>query len=330
MIDFESPMVFLLLLLIPLLFLLRKFKIFKRVSFPVVLSDWNGKSFVWKDKTLRLLSFFAKFLIIVAVTLVVIALANPYKSIQEKQYTSLGTDVIFVIDTSPSMAVKDIDGNTRLSVALDTIGKIAGENSGSRFGAVSLGSEAALIVPPTPDFSVFQNRLSQINIGEMGNGSAIGVGLSTAVYHLSKSSAPKKCIILLTDGENNAGDIHPETAAKLAGENQISLYVVGIGTKGTVPIEYVDPKTQKLYTGYLDSSFDAASLKKLANIGNGNYFETSSVEGLLSILKAVSKEESVIQNYSYKITTIYLYRQFLIGAIVLFAVAFLLRRICGD
>lgn len=330
MIEFENPFVFLLLCFIPLLYVLRKLKIFKQISFPVVLGDWNGKFFNWKDKPLRFFSAVAKTLIIIGCIFSVAALANPYKTKQEKQFTSLGTDIIFVLDTSPSMAARDIDNNRRIDVAKDTISKIALENSGWRFGVVALGSQSALIVPPTSNLQIFNSRIKDIEIGTLGNGSAIGNGLSTALFHLSTSSAPKKCVVLLTDGENNAGDIHPETAAKLAGENNITLYVVGIGTKGIVPIEYYDIQTKKKYSGMLDSNYDSTSLKKIASIGKGHYFETSSVAGLIQILTNVSMEESVVQNYSYKISTEYIYKDFLLVAIILFGLAFILRRFCGE
>lgn len=330
MIEFENPLFFLILLLIPLLYLLRKLKIFKQFSFPVVLGDWNGKFFAWGDRPLKFLSVIAKILIVVACIFTVAALANPFKTKQEKQFTSLGTDIVFVIDTSPSMAAKDMDSNRRIDVAKKSISSIAMENNGWRFGAVLFGSQSALLVPPTHNISLFSEKISEVAIGKFGNGSAIGNGLSTAIYHLSTSSAPKKCIVLFTDGENNAGDIHPETAAKLAAENNITLYVVGIGTKGSVPIEYYDAQTKKMYSGMLESNFDPAPLKKIANIGNGHYFETASIEGLQQILRNVSREESVIQNYSYKISTEYIYKDFLLVAIILFSVAFILRRFCGD
>lgn len=330
MIEFENPFVFLLLILIPLLFILRKLKIFKQISFPLVLADWNGKSFVWKDKPLRFLSAIAKTLIVIACVFVIMALANPYKIKQEKQFTSLGTDLVFVVDTSPSMAAKDMDNSRRIDAAKIAISKIAEENSGWRFGVVALGSQSALIVPPTSNMSLFNSKVSQIEIGTLGVGSAIGNGLSTAIYHLSTSSAPKKCVVLLTDGENNAGDIHPETAAKLAAENDVTVYVIGIGTKGTVQIEYYDYQTNKTYSGMMESNFDPSSLKKIALIGKGHYFETTSLDGLQQILKNVSRDESVVQNYSYRISTEYVYKDFLLVAIILFAVAFVIRRFCGE
>lgn len=325
--HFQNPAAFLLLLLIPLLFILRKLKIFHRISFPVVLSDWQGNHFVWKGRSQIILSVLAKILLGIGFILGVIAFADPVISHQEKVYTSLGTDVIFVVDTSPSMAAKDINGTMRLDAAKNAITTLSQVHDGYRYGIVGLGSNASVMVPPTSDSSYFAQKLGTLTVGSFGNGSAIGDGVSTAVCHLVSSSAPKKCIILLTDGENNAGEIHPETAAKLSSENQIPLYIVGIGSKGTVPIEYTDPITGKQYSGYLDSDFNSASLKKMANIGGGRYFEVRTIDELSATLNTVAKIESVQQSFTYKTVNKTYYKNFIFAAIILFVIAWVIKRI---
>ena len=325
--DFENPAAFLLLLLIPLLFILRKFKIFKQLSFTVVLSDWQGHSFEWKGKSQKFLSALARLFFTCGFILCVTAYADPVISNQEKVYTSLGTDIIFVVDTSPSMSAKDMDGIMRLEAAKNTILRLSTENYGSRLGLVALGSNAAVLTPPTNDRSFFIRQLNQLTSGAFGNGSAIGDGLSTAVCHLASSTAPKKCIVLFTDGENNAGEINPETAAQLAADNSITVYVVGIGSKGKVPIEYTDPVTGKLYSGYLDSNYNPGSLKKIAGIGNGRYFEAQSIEELDSTLQTVSKYEAVNQSYTYRTVGKSYYQQFITAALILFCLAWFIRRI---
>ncbi len=327
MISFENPAAFILLLLIPLLYILRFIRIFNQITFPAVLSDWDGHSFEWKGKTQKFLSVLAGIFFTAGYLISVAALAAPVISNQEKVYTSLGTDIVFVIDTSPSMSAKDMDNGQRLEAAKNAIYSLSGKNDGSRYGLVALGSNAAVLVPPTNDHNFFIERLSKISAGNFGNGSAIGDGLSTAVCHLVSSSAPKKCIVLLTDGENNAGEIHPETAAQLAADNNITIYVVGIGSKGKVPIEYTDPATGKLYSGYLDSNFNPASLKKIAAISGGRYFEAQTLDELSGILSTVSKTESISQNYTSRTVNKLFYQQFLSTAIVLFILAWFIRRI---
>ena len=264
---------------------------------------------------------------ILAFLISVCALAAPVISNQEKVYTSLGTDIVFVLDTSPSMSAKDVDGGQRLEAAKNAIYMLSNKNDGSRYGLVGLGSSAAVLVPPTSDQTFFSERLSQITAGSFGNGSAIGDGLSTAVCHLVSSSAQKKCIVLLTDGENNAGEIHPETAAQLAADNKITIYVVGIGSKGKVPIEYTDPVTGRLYSGYLDSNFNPASLKKISDIANGRYFEALTLNELSDILTTVSKTEAVSQTFTYRTVNHLYYKKFLSAAILLFILAWFIKRV---
>lgn len=323
--NFTNPAAFLFLIIIPLLFILRKLKVFNKMTFPAVLEDWEGRHFEWNNKTQKIFSTLARVLRWIGFILVIIAFADPVYSLREKVYTSLGTDVVFVVDTSPSMAAKDVNGSTRLNAAKNAINTLSQNNSGCRFGIVTLGSNASVLVPPTSDIDSFSERLSTISVGALGSGSAIGDGISTAVCHLVSSTAPKKCIILLTDGENNAGEIHPETAAKIAAENQISIYVVGIGSKGTVPIEYTDPITGKQYSGYLDSDFNSASLKRISSIGKGRYFEVKSIEELSATLETVAKMETVSQSYTYRTFNKTYYQKFLLIAIIILSIACLIK-----
>ena len=327
MTNFENPAAFFLLLLIPFLYILRYLKIFNRITFPAVLADWEGHHFEWKGRPQKFLSALASIFFTTGFLISVGALAAPVISNQEKVYTSLGTDIVFVLDTSPSMSAKDVDGIQRLEAAKNSIYLLTGKNDGSRYGLVGLGSNAAVLVPPTSNLTFFSERLSQITAGSFGNGSAIGDGLSTAVCHLVSSSAQKKCIVLLTDGENNAGEIHPETAAQLAAENNITIYVVGIGSKGKVPIEYTDPVTKRLYSGYLDSNFNPASLKKISDIAGGKYFEAVTVNELSDVLSTVSKTEAVSQTFTYRTVNHLYYQKFLSVAIMLFLLAWFIRRI---
>ena len=327
MTNFENPAAFFLLILIPALYILRYLKIFNRITFPAVLADWEGYHFEWKGHPQKFLSVLANIFFTTGFLISIAALAAPVLSNQEKVYTSLGTDIVFVVDTSPSMSAKDVDGGQRIDAAKNAIYLLSSKNDGCRYGLVGLGSNAAVLVPPTSDFTFFSERLSQITAGSFGNGSAIGDGLSTAVCHLVSSSAQKKCIVLLTDGENNAGEIHPETAAQLAADNDITIYVVGIGSKGKVPIEYTDPVTKRLYSGYLDSNFNPASLKKISEIAGGKYFEALTLNELSEILNSVSKEEAVSQTFTYRTVTRLYYQKFLSVAIILFMLAWFIRRI---
>lgn len=325
--DFQNPAAFLLLIMIPLLFIFRKAGIFSRPSFIVTLSDWNGKNFQWCKPARRFASVLSKALVIAGYVIVVVAFSEPILYRQERVYTSRGTDIVFVVDISPSMAAKDMGSFTRLETAKTSIKKLVESNPGATFGVVAMGEDAAIIIPPTIDQKIFAERLDSISIGQLGNGTAIGTGVATAVFHLAGSAAPKKCIVLLTDGENNSGAIHPETAAELAKRNNVALYVLGIGTNGSVPLEYTDPVTGKNYSGYLNSSYSEEALRKLAVAGEGRFFEIKSLNDFNLALSMIVNSQSVVQTYHSKTVSCDYYDKLLFAAGILFVLSWCVKRI---
>ncbi|MGL4982081.1 MAG: VWA domain-containing protein [Treponemataceae bacterium] len=323
---FEYPLYFALFLLFPLYFILRFFKIFARFKLPLTLSDWQGHAFHYKNILLQISQVLSRVCVFFAFSCLIISLANPIIVHNEKIFTSKGTDILFVLDTSPSMGAKDIDALRRIDAAKNAIQKIILDARGNAFGLVSMASQAALVVPLTLDHNYFFQRLNEIYLGSLGDGTALGTGLSVALYHLEKSTAPKKVIILLTDGENNAGSISPLTAARLIGENNIALYVLGLGTKGNVPIEYFDTTSAKMYSGYLSSSFDERELYHLARVGNGEYFSTETLANLTGLLQNISDKQSVAQKYYNKATHTFLYYYFAIASLTFFLLAWIFSR----
>ena len=327
MLTFEHPQSFLWLLLIPLYFILKKLGILSSISFPLVLSDWKGKTFEWKHFGLNIISILAKVFFGLGFVLVCASLANPLISHQEKVYTSRGTEIIFVVDTSPSMAALDIGTSNRLNAAKQSVEVITKANSGAAYGLVAMASETVLLVPPTMDQTIFLEQLTSLQVGNFGDGTAIGTGITTAVYHLVNSKAPKKCIVLLSDGENNAGSIHPLTAANIAAENNIAIYTLAIGTKGSVPVEYVDPKTNKKYSGYLESGFDTTQLIEIASKTDGAFYFVENLNILSQTLESITKKESVIQTYQLKNVTRSYHSVLLFAGIISIILAWFLRRV---
>ncbi|MBP3708782.1 MAG: VWA domain-containing protein [Treponema sp.] len=325
--DFQNPAAFLFLLLVPALYVARSFKLFSGISFPITLSDWGGKTFEWKGRFRSFASYVSRVFAIAGFIAGVTALADPVSYHQERIYTSRGTDIIFVVDTSPSMAASDMANATRLDEARRSIRMLADSVGGMSFGLVAMAREAAVIVPPTPDRNAFLAQLDALAVGNLGDGSAIGTGLSTAVYHLASSSAPKKCIVLVTDGENNAGSIHPETAAELAKKNDILVYVLGIGTRGTVPLNYVDPKTGRVYSGYLQSEFDPVPLQRIAAVSGGRYYSVQSAGDLSNVLSSIGREVNVAQTYHLRTESTHRYDKLIVIAAALFIFAWLMCRI---
>lgn len=327
MLDFENPAAFVFLLFIPVLYILRHFKFFVPISFPLILADWNGSEFKWNKKSRNFFSLVSRVLIAASYVCVVIAFADPVIHHQEKVYNSRGSDILFVVDVSPSMAAIDIGGKSRIKAAQEAILTIAKENQGNSIGLVEMAKNAAVVVPPTMDRKVFYDKLQNLAVGEMGDGTALGIGISCAVLHLESSTAPKKSIVLITDGENNAGSVHPNTAARMAKSNGISLYILGLGTTGSVPLEYVDPNTGKIHSGYLNSQYDAEALNKIALEGDGKFYEVTSMNSLSQVLSSINKNETVVQNYQIKNVDSTYYREFLYIAVILIVVSWLIKRL---
>jgi Ca-activated chloride channel family protein len=121
------------------------------------------------------------------------------------------------------------------------------------------------------------------------------MGLAVAAFHLEKSTAPRRAAVLLTDGENNAGAIHPQTAASMLKDLGVSLWIIGIGSGGEVPIDYVDPHTRIRRTGLFDSRFDAESLRRISLAGEGTYIAAPSAEALTAAFERLDDRELVVR-----------------------------------
>jgi Ca-activated chloride channel family protein len=205
------------------------------------------------------------------VLLLFAAAAGPRLVTTELVWLDRGADILFVLDTSPSMAGLDMDGRNRFDAARDMVLDFANDRPADAIGLVAVGNEASLLLPPTVDRPILYSRLDTLRIGEMGDGTALGLGLAVAALHIRGSAAPRRAVVLITDGENNAGAVHPETAAEALLASGASLWVIGVGSSGEVPIDYVDPVLKVRRTGSFDSRFDPENLRAIARKGGGTF-----------------------------------------------------------
>jgi Ca-activated chloride channel family protein len=214
---------------------------------------------------------------IAAVPLILVAIANPMEVTTVPVYKERGADITFILDISPSMAVLDINSAggqiSRFEAARLLILSFVDDHPAAAIGLVAVGEESALLVPPTIDHTLFRDRLQSLRIGELGDGTALGMGLSLAAYYLHDSLAPLRACVLVTDGENNAGPVHPETAAEAIAAAGVSLFVIGIGSGGETILDYVDPQTNRHRRGLYDSRYDTESLARIAEKGEGIFLE---------------------------------------------------------
>ena len=167
-----------------------------------------------------------------AVALLIVALARPQSVDEGSTSNTEGIDIVLAIDISTSMLAQDLQPD-RIQAAKQVAGNFITDRPGDRIGLVAFAGEAFTQSPLTTDQGTLQTLLGRLRSGVVEDGTAIGNGLATAINRLRESNAKSKVIILLTDGENNRGEIAPLTAAEIARDQGIRVYTIGVGTRGT-------------------------------------------------------------------------------------------------
>ena len=289
MLWFDRPACLLFFLLPPLYFLLKKAGLVASFSLPLTLQDWQGAPFARRGGALRAIRASLALLCGAGFAAAVFAAADFSILKRETCYSGTATSVVFIVDISPSMSVPDINGETRFDAAKRGIKEFVAGRPGGSFGLAALGSEAAMLIPPTTDRAAFLARLDSLKIGELGEGSAIGMGLAVAAFHLKAAQVSPAVAALFTDGENNAGEINPLTAARFFRESRLSLVIAGLGQRGSSDFLYEDPQSGIQYSGRFNSEFDDVALARIAEAAGGVYTRaenSSSLDAVFSSLDA--------------------------------------------
>jgi Ca-activated chloride channel family protein len=327
MLTFDSPQYLLLMLLFPIIWFVRYKSRHSGGGISFSFMPWGERgdylSILWLDILLvieRLILWGGLFLLI-------LALAGPNKLLRREEFANRGMDIMVVLDHSPSMAALDFGVENRLESAKNMIFPFVNSRDNDSFGLVSFGSEAELLVPPTVDYQLFLNQLKQLGISSMDQGTAIGMGLSLGILHLSSSTASRKIILLLTDGENNAGEIQPTTAISMARQLGISIYTIGIGTSGETALEFVDPESGKIISGRLNSQFDEGLLKTIAQETGGKYYRAISNGTLSTIFRNIDNQEISQRLTRLKVEKQPLHRTFISAGLYMVLLAFFIRKI---
>ncbi|MDX1670842.1 MAG: VWA domain-containing protein [Balneolaceae bacterium] len=250
-----------------------------------------------------------------AFILIVLALARPQYKNTTVERNAEGIDIVMVLDISTSMKAEDLKPNrfeAARNVALDFIDKRVSD----RLGLVAFARKSFTVCPPTLDYSLVNQLLRDLEMGIIEDGTAIGMGLATAINRLKESPAESKVIILLTDGQNNSGEIDPVTAADLAVTYGIKIYTIGAGTRGTAPYPVSDPILGTRYQN-VRVDIDEEMLTKIADMTKGEYFRATDTESLRQIYDQINQlEKTEIEELIY---TDYqdLYLRFLIPGFLL-------------
>ncbi len=296
-ITFENPQFFWLFLLFPLLILWQWFR--RKKEMPSVL--FSSLQVVqplhtWRT-TLRPILYVLRSLALAAL---IVALARPRSSSEiTKTKTTEGIDIILSIDMSSSMLAKDLKPN-RIEALKRVASHFIEQRASDRIGIVVYSGESYTKVPATTDKSVVLQALKDIKQGEIDDGTAIGMGLGTAINRLKDSKTKSKVIILMTDGVNNTGVIDPLSAAELAKEYGIRVYTIGIGTNGKAlsPVAY-NPDGSLQYD-MVPVEIDERLLTQIAEATGGHYFRATDNQKLAQIYTEIDKlEKSKIEELKY-------------------------------
>lgn len=312
--EFSNPWFLLLLLLIPLL-ILGRLAFRNQVSEPMKMPSIKafGKTETWYSYIPTLLYM----LRITALVFLIIAMARPRKvDVSTKVRSDEGIDIMMVVDISLSMLARDLKP-TRLDALQEVAEEFVSKRPADRIGMVVYSGEAVSKVPLTSDRAIMIDEIRNLNLDELEPGTAIGIGLATAVNHLEHSKAKSKIIILMSDGgespvdySNNKVYISPEDAAQIAADRNIKVYTIGIGTNGFIPLP-------RGYEHYPQRAFqlDEPLLQYIANTANGLYFRATDNQKLDEIYAEINElEKSEVNEIKYYNYTEY-YRTFLFYAL---------------
>ena len=281
------------LLLIPVaiyLFWLLKRKRGLRVSSVQLLQRTGGGKTV-KHKI-------GKALVFSGVVLCLVALARPQTTVRTDFILQRGVDIAMLLDVSGTMQSVDFEPN-RLEVARNTIDEFVAGRPSDRVSLVIFAGTAFTRIPLTLDHNVVRESLAAVTSDSINqDGTAIGMAISVGVNRLKKSDAASRIMILVTDGDNNAGAIDPITASNLARELDIRIYTIGVGGDTLImPVQGFGGRTQ--YRQY-QGGFDEALLKRIAETTGGLYFramDEKALEGIFDTINRLEKTEFQDQNY---------------------------------
>ncbi len=294
--ELTNPEFLWLLVLVPLLafwyfFMRNKNKATFKIS--------NSKSFVEPSFLVKLKPIL-NILRLLALTALILAMTRPRNvEVNKKVKTTSGIDIVMAIDVSSSMLARDLKPN-RLEALKDVATYFVTQRPNDRIGIVVYSGESYTQTPLTSDKRIVINTIKRLKWGDIDGGTAIGMGLGSAINRIKDSKAKSKVIILLSDGVNNSGFIDPKIAAELAKELGIKVYTVGIGTNGMAEFPVEIDFSGRLVYRVLPVEIDEKLLQFIAKTTDGKYFRATDNEKLASIYDEINKlEKTEIEEYKY-------------------------------
>lgn len=232
----------------------------------------------------------------------IVALARPRLDRSETQVTASGIDIVVALDLSGSMASEDFvlhrERVNRLVIAKDVLRRFIERRTSDRIGLVAFAARPYLAAPPTLDHGFLLQHLERLSLGTLEDGTAIGSGLAAALNRLRDLDSKSRIVILMTDGQNNAGKVPPLTAAEAAQALGVKTYTIGVGTRGTAPMP-VRMFGQIVYQ-QVQVDIDEDTLQEIAQKTGGKYYRADSTDTLEKIYDEIDQlEKTEIETKKY-------------------------------
>lgn len=325
--SLERPLALLFLLLLPVGIYFRHFWSGRGGRIAFAHRNWRGRGNPPVDVGVVIVYVFSLVLFWVGIVMLVVALSGPLRIERERVYLNRGIDIMVTLDESPSMGAQDLRPGNRFEVARQTIAEFVQNRENDAVGLVTFGRQALLRVPPTVDHDFLLDQLNSLTLFSLGDGTAIGLGLALSLLHLSDLEEGERVVVLLTDGNNNAGEIAPATAVAMARELGIRVYVIGLGRSEETVLEFIDPETGELFRGTYQGGFDERLLREIAEGTGGAYFYAGTSGALQSVFQAIDTIETVERRVRVSVRTHPIYRVFVFIGLALILADYLLRRI---
>ncbi|MEZ4929057.1 MAG: VWA domain-containing protein [Chitinophagales bacterium] len=259
-----------------------------------------------------------------ALAAIIVALARPQSSSTQHRISSYGIDMVISMDVSASMLAQDFKPD-RLEAAKDVASQFIEQRTNDRIGLVIFSGESFTQVPITTDHKIVQSQLQKIRNGVLEDGTAIGMGIGTAVNRLKDSKAKSKVIIIMTDGVNNTGLVDPLMATEAAMQYGIKIYTIGIGTKGKAYMPAYKLPDGSIQYDYLDVDIDEALMQKIADMTGGRYYRATDKKSLKEIYKEIDQLEKTEIESSQSVRVAELFYPWAALALLLIAVEQILK-----
>jgi Ca-activated chloride channel family protein len=294
--TWENPMFLYGLLGIPILFIIRWLtRYYFNQKLPVALTKSDLKS-----SAVNLIRLLPEFVLALVLALLLVALARPQRTNEKVEQWTEGIDIMIALDISQSMQIEDFKPN-RLEAAKDVARDFIKGRKQDRIGLVVFSGDAFSLAPLTTDYDLLQSYLNDISFEMIeSRGTAIGSAMAVVTNRMRESESKSKVCILISDGDNTAGNIDPITAAELADAYNIKIYTIVVGKEGMVPYG-------KDFFGrpqMVENSVDETTMRKIAEIGKGEFFRVTDNEALISVFERIDQyEKAEIKESRFKDTS---------------------------